>query len=69
MSGPHSIRPSKSQPPGANRVLAMLMVDPWFLVFRLVATVVTSITEAILKNRDKRREKKGQKPKKGNKPP
>jgi len=54
----HSIRPSKSQPPGAQRFLAMLMVDPWFLVFRLVATIVTSATEAVLKHRETRKAKK-----------
>lgn len=57
----HSIRPSKSQPPGAQRFLAALMVDPWFLVFRLVAVVVTSITETVLKHREKRKTKRKEK--------
>lgn len=56
-----SIRPSKSQPPGAERFLATIMVDPWFFVFRLVATIVTSVTEAILKHRDARKAKKEKK--------
>jgi len=57
----HSIRPSRSQPPGAQRFLAALMVDPWFLVFRLVATVVTSITHAVLNRREARKAKKEKK--------
>jgi hypothetical protein len=56
----HSIRPSKSQPPGYQKVLSTIMVDPWFLVFRLVAVIVNSVTEAVLKHRESRKREKGE---------
>lgn len=51
----HSLRPSKSQPPGPSRFLAALMVDPWFIVFRVIVVVVETTVKTILTFREKRK--------------
>lgn len=61
-------RPSESLRPGMPRFLATLMVDPMFLIVRLVVAVAEGITKAILESREKRKQKKmAKKAKKGEK--
>ena len=51
----NSIRPSRSERPGFPRLLATIMVDPTYFIFKLVAVIVESAVNAIIKAREKRK--------------
>ncbi len=60
--GSESVRPSRAERPGLPRLLAALVVDPWWVVFQLIMAAAEGITRGIIKAKQRRKATKAKPP-------